>query len=100
MWRALFLTRLIFRWTGERMTQSEILAKMQTVFDDVFLEDVKVTPELSANDVEEWDSLLQISLVLGVEKAFNVRFRVGEAENTKNLGEFADLLQRRRGRGA
>jgi acyl carrier protein len=77
------------------MTQTEILAKMQTVFDDVFLDDVKVTPELSANDVEEWDSLLQISLVLGVEKAFGVRFRVGEVEGTKNLGEFASLIQRR-----
>jgi len=81
------------------MTQTEILAKMQTVFDDVFLDDVKVTPELSANDVEEWDSLLQISLVLGVEKAFNVRFRVGEVEATKNLGEFADLIQRRMSEG-
>lgn len=82
------------------MTQTEILAKMQTVFDDVFLDDVKVTPELSANDVEEWDSLLQISLVLGVEKAFNVRFRVGEVEATKNLGGFADLIQRRMNEGA
>jgi acyl carrier protein len=82
------------------MTQTEILAKMQTVFDDVFLDDVKVAPELSANDVEEWDSLLQISLVLGVEKAFNVRFRVGEVEATKNLGEFADLIQRRMNEGA
>lgn len=77
------------------MTQTEILAKMQTVFDDVFLDDVTVTPELSAKEVEEWDSLLQISLVLGVEKAFNVRFRVGEVEATKNLGEFANLIQRR-----
>jgi acyl carrier protein len=82
------------------MTQTEILAKMQTVFDDVFLDDVKVSPSLSANDVEEWDSLLQISLVLGVEKAFNVRFRVGEVEATKNLGEFADLIQRRMTEGA
>jgi acyl carrier protein len=81
------------------MNQTEILAKMQTVFDDVFLDDVKVTPELSAKDVEEWDSLLQISLVLGVEKAFNVRFRVGEVEATKNLGEFADLIQRRMSEG-
>jgi acyl carrier protein len=82
------------------MTQTEILARMQTVFDDVFLDDVKVTSELSANDVEEWDSLLQISLVLGVEKAFNVRFRVGEVEATKNLGEFANLIQRRMAEGA
>ena len=82
------------------MTQIEILEKLQAVFDDVFLEDVKVTPELSANDVEEWDSLLQISLVLGVEKAFNVRFRVGEVEGTKNLGEFADLIQKRMNQSA
>ena len=82
------------------MTQTEILGKMQTVFDDVFLDDVKVAPELSADDVEEWDSLLQISLVLGVEKAFNVRFRVGEVEATKNLGEFADLIRRRMNEGA
>ena len=82
------------------MTQTEILGKMQTVFDDVFLDDVRVAPELSADDVEEWDSLLQISLVLGVEKAFNVRFRVGEVEATKNLGEFADLIQRRMNEGA
>jgi acyl carrier protein len=82
------------------MTQTEILEKLQAVFDDVFLEDVKVTPELSANDVEEWDSLLQISLVLGVEKAFNVRFRVGEVEGTKNLGEFAELIQKRMNQSA
>lgn len=82
------------------MTQTEILDKLQAVFDDVFLEDVKVTPELSANDVEEWDSLLQISLVLGVEKAFNVRFRVGEVEGTKNLGEFAELIQKRMNQSA
>jgi acyl carrier protein len=82
------------------MTRTEILDKMQAVFNDVFLEDVKVTPELSADDVEEWDSLLQITLVLGVEKAFNVRFRVGEVEATKNLGDFADLIQRRMSEGA
>ncbi len=81
------------------MNRDEILARIQTVFDDVFLEEVKVTAELSAGDVEEWDSLLQITLVLGIEKAFNVRFHVGEVEMTKNLGEFADLIQRRMGEG-
>jgi acyl carrier protein len=72
---------------------------MQPVFDDVFLDDVKVTAQLSAADVEEWDSLLQITLILGMEKAFNVRFRVGEVEMTRNLGDLADLIQRRMGEG-
>jgi acyl carrier protein len=77
------------------MDRPEIIAKLQTVFDGIFLEPVTVTPELSANDVEEWDSLLHISLMLAVEAAFGVRFRVGEVEATKNIGEFADLIGRR-----
>jgi acyl carrier protein len=75
--------------------QSEVIAKLQLIFDDIFLEPVKLTPELSANDVPEWDSLTHISLLLAVEKAFGIRFRVGEVEGTRNVGEFADLILRR-----
>jgi acyl carrier protein len=75
--------------------QSEVIAKLQLIFDDIFLEPVKLTPELSANDVPEWDSLTHISLLLAVEKAFGIRFRVGEVEGTRNVGDFADLILRR-----
>jgi acyl carrier protein len=74
------------------MNQTEVIARLQEVFDDVFLEPVELTPELSADDVEEWDSLIHIALVVAVEKAFNIRFRVGEVEGTKNVGEFANLI--------
>jgi acyl carrier protein len=77
------------------VTQAEVLTRLQPIFDDLFLEPVQVTDALSAGDVEEWDSLLQISIVVAVEKAFGVRFRVGEVEATKNVGEFADLILRR-----
>lgn len=77
------------------MTQSEVIARLQPIFDDLFMESVMLTPELSADDVEEWTSLLQISILLAVEEAFNIRFRVGEVEATKNVGEFADLIERR-----
>ena len=77
------------------MNQAEALTKLQTLFDDLFLEPVKVTPALSAKDVPEWDSLMHISLVVSVEKAFGVRFRVGEVEVTRNVGEFADLIVKR-----
>lgn len=79
------------------MTQAEILAQLQKVFDGIFLDPVVVTPALSAKDVPEWDSLMHVSLVVAVERAFKVRFRVGEVEATKNLGEFADLIGRRLG---
>jgi acyl carrier protein len=77
------------------MNQAEVITKLQTIFDDLFLEPVTVTPALSAQDVPEWDSLMHISLVVSVEKAFGVRFRVGEVEATKNVGEFADLIVKR-----
>jgi acyl carrier protein len=77
------------------MNQAEVIARLQPIFDDLFLEPVVLTPELSADDVEEWTSLTQIPLLLAVEQNFNIRFRVGEVEATKNVGEFADLIARR-----
>ena len=77
------------------MNQTDVIAKLQTIFDTIFLEPVVVTPQLSAKDVPEWDSLVHISLLVSVEKAFSIRFRVGEAEAARNVGEFADLILKR-----
>lgn len=77
------------------MNQTEVINKLQPIFDDIFLEPVPLTPSLSARDVEEWDSLIQISLLVAVEKAFSIRFRVGEVESTKNIGEWANLIATR-----
>lgn len=77
------------------MNQTDVIAKLQTVFDNIFLEPITLTPQLSATEVDEWDSLLQISIVVAVESAFGIRFRVGEVEATRNVGEFADLISHR-----
>lgn len=77
------------------MNQAEVIVKLQTIFDTVFLEPVVLTPDISAKDVPEWDSLTHISLMVAVEKAFSVRFRLGEVEKTRNIGEFADLILKR-----
>jgi acyl carrier protein len=77
------------------MTQSDVIARLQPIFDDLFMDKVALTPALSAADVEEWDSLLQISLLLAIEKQFEIRFRVGEVEATRNVGELANLIARR-----
>ena len=74
---------------------NQVIAQLQALFDTLFLDPVVLTPELSANDVPEWDSLMHISLVVSVEKQFGVRFRVGEVENAKNIGEFAELILKR-----
>ena len=77
------------------MNQTETIAKLQTIFDTVFLEPVVLTENISARDVPEWDSLTNISLMVAVEKAFGIRFRVGEVESAQNIGEFCRLIIRR-----
>ena len=77
------------------MQLSDVYSKLQEVFDEVFLDKVVVTPELTAKDVPEWDSLLHVSLVLAIEQAFGIRFRVGEVEGAKNVGELAELIENR-----
>ena len=77
------------------MTQSDVIARLQTIFDDLFLDKVVLTPQLSAEDVDEWDSLIQISLLVAVENAFSIGFRVGEVEATKSVGDFANLILKR-----
>ena len=77
------------------MNQSQVIQKLQGIFDGIFLDPVPLSPALSAKDVPEWDSLIHISLVVAIERAFGIRFRLGEVEGTKNVGEFADLIARR-----
>jgi acyl carrier protein len=77
------------------MTQTLIIEKMQKIFDGLLLDPVTLTAQLSAKDVDEWDSLLQISIVVAIESEFGIRFNLGEVEGTQNIGEFADLIARK-----
>jgi acyl carrier protein len=78
------------------MDQTQIYSKLTTVFRDVFDEDdLKLTPETTADDVDGWDSLSHIRLVLAVSKSFGVKFSASEIGGLKNVGEFADLIQKK-----
>jgi len=77
------------------MNKDQIYERLQAIFDDVFMDEVRLTPELSAKDVEEWDSITHVSLVLAIEEKFGVRFRVGEVESAKNVGDLVDLIATR-----
>lgn len=75
------------------MGTPEIYKNLNVIFQDVFDDDtVVVTPELTANDVDGWDSLTHIRLMLTVEKAFKVRFTASEVGKLKNVGELASLI--------
>lgn len=76
------------------MDQLIVYEKLTTVFRDLFDEDdLVLTPGLTADDVDGWDSLSHIRLVLAVSKAFSVKFSASEVGGLKNVGEFASLIQ-------
>ena len=78
------------------MQQAEIYGKLAAIFRDVFDEDdLSLTPATTADDVDGWDSLTHIRLVLAVSKAFGVKFSASEIGNLKNVGEFAALIEKK-----
>jgi acyl carrier protein len=78
------------------MTESQIYARLAEIFQDVFDEDsIQLTPELSAKDVDGWDSLTHIRLILTVEKAFKVKFSTSEIGQLQNVGDLVALIKAR-----
>jgi acyl carrier protein len=78
------------------MEKAEVYSKLTGVFRDVFDEDdLALTPQTTADDVDGWDSLSHIRLVLAVSKAFGVKFSASEIGGLKNVGEFADLIEKK-----
>jgi acyl carrier protein len=76
------------------MTSQQIYARLTEIFENVFDEDsITVTPELSAKDVDGWDSLTHIRLMLTVEKAFKIKFSTTEVGKLQNVGELAALIE-------
>lgn len=77
-------------------TQQELHEKLNTVFCDVFDDDsLRIHPETTARDIDDWDSLKHITLVLAVEKAFQVRLKAAEVGALENVGQMIELLHKR-----
>lgn len=77
------------------MEREVIFNKLNDIFIDVL--DLEESPNLkdsiSANDIEEWDSLAQVQLVSAIEKAFSIKFTAKEILFWKNVGEMVDSIQ-------
>ena len=80
---------------GEKrsMNEEELRKRLNRIFQDVFDdESIQITDEMTADDVEEWDSLNHINLVVAVERSFNVKFTTKEINGLANVGEFIALI--------
>jgi len=75
------------------MEKNDALKKVNDVFIDVLdNEDIVLSYETTANDVEDWDSLNHIQLVVTIEKAFKIRFTSHEIQSWNNVGEMLDCI--------
>ena len=75
------------------MERQEIFAKLTEIFQDVLDNDeIVVTADTKADDIEEWDSLTNIQLVVAIEKAFGIKFKSSEIMSWNNVGEMVDSI--------
>ncbi len=78
------------------MTREQVYEKLNEVFRDVFDEEtIQVNDSTTANDIEDWDSLEHINLIVAVEKSFEIKFTMGEVTGMKNVGAMVDIILER-----
>ena len=78
------------------MTREEVMKTLNEIFCNVFDDDtIVLKDETNANDIEDWDSLEQINLIVAIENEFEMMFDMAEVSDLANVGEMADLILRK-----
>jgi acyl carrier protein len=91
--------RIIYRTcsgVSSTLDKTHIYAQLAILFHDVFDDDsITLTPDLSAKDVDGWDSLSHIRLLLTIEKSFKIKFSTSEVGKLQNVGDLVTLIEAR-----
>jgi len=75
------------------MDQTEILQKLTMIFHEVFMrDDIVLTPDLTAKDVDGWDSFKQVEIIVATEEAFGVKLSTKEIDNLQRVGDLARIV--------
>ena len=75
------------------MNREEVLYRVNEIFKDAFdREDMSVSFDTAASDVEGWDSMMQMNLVEMVEDEFGIQFRIDDIVEMENVGKIVELI--------
>ena len=75
------------------MTREEVMAAVTEIFRDVFDdEELVITDSTNSDDIEDWDSLEHITLIVSMEKQFNMKFDIKEVNKLENVGQMVDMI--------
>lgn len=77
----------------EEMSREEVYTVLNEIFRDIFDdESLVVDATTTAADIEDWDSLEHINLVVAIEKKFQIKFNMGEVNTFKNVGDMVEII--------
>jgi len=75
------------------MNREIIHDKLQLIFQDIFDDSaIYLQDSTTAADIEDWDSLMQINLIVAIEEEFQIKFKLSEVEKLRNVGEMIDAI--------
>lgn len=75
------------------MSSESTLETLREIMADVFdVDDLKIDEKTTAEDIEEWDSLSNIRLMLAVERRFRIKFKTSEIEALRNIGDLVEII--------
>jgi len=75
------------------MTREEVFEKVTDIFRDVFDDDsLVISDSTNSDDIEDWDSLEHINLIVSMEKEFSVKFDIKTVNSLENVGQMVDLI--------
>jgi acyl carrier protein len=78
------------------MSRDTIIQELTPIFQDVLDQpDLEIASDSNASSVEGWDSLAHVNLVVAIEKRYRIKFALGELQGLKNVGEMADLIEKK-----
>lgn len=76
------------------MQDSEIYARLTEIFQDIFMrDDIVLRPELTADDVEGWDSFKQVEIIIAIEEQYGFKFHTRELDALANVGDLARTVR-------
>ena len=76
------------------MQSNHVYRELTDIFRDVFDDDLIVlTPETNAADIDGWDSVAHVNLIVAIEARLKVKFKTSEVEGLHNVGQLAGVLE-------
>ena len=74
----------------------DVMADLTKIFREVFDDEtIAISSETTADDVDGWDSLSHVNLVVAVERFYKIKFGFGETQTLKNVGDLMALIQKK-----